>query len=384
MPRKVLMVAGPVHPVPPFGGAAVETWMYEVSKRLMNFEPHIVSVSHPFYPSREHKDEIFFYRIHFSRFYKRLFQKLTKLDPLSYPRRVAQLVAEIKPDIIHMHQFTRWLDPLVRIVGTGGVKTVLHMHNESAVIPDAEVDAFVGCSNYIVDSYRRTPLKSKHSSCLYCGVDLARFMPFWKVQPLRDDVRSRFGIGRDEFVCLYVGRVSPEKGVEHFIRSALLLQEMKDVRFVIVGEIPQKGERGKYAAEMMRMAAPLGDKMQFAGVFPPSKIHLLYLLGDLLVLPSNFEEPFSMAGIEAMATGLPVIASQRGGITEYIADGVNGLFIRGDVPSRDIAEKIRLLRADRELRENLAGNGRATIEERFSWEKIASDVERFYSVLEHL
>jgi len=381
MPKKVLMVAGPVHPIPPLRGAAVETWMYEVSKRLTSFEPHIVSVSDPFYPAREHKDEIFFYRIHFGRLYKRLFQKLTKLDPLSYPKRVAQLIAEVNPDIVHMHQFTHWLDPLAKIIRKEGMKTILHMHNESSVIPETEVDAFVGCSKFILASYNKTPLRSKCSSHLYCGADLTRFMPFWKVQPLRDDVRSRFGVRRDEFICLYVGRVSPEKGVEHFIQGALLLQEMNNVRFFVVGEIPEKGERGRYADDMMRMAAPLGDKIKFTGVFPPSKIHLLYLLGDLLVLPSNFEEPFSMAGIEAMATGLPVIASQKGGITEYLIDGVNGLFINGGVPSKDIAEKIRLLTADRSLREKLARNGRTTIEEGFSWEKIASDVERFYSLL---
>lgn len=381
MPKKVLMVAGPFHPVPPLRGAAVETWMYEVSKRLTSFEPHIVSIADPFYPAREHKEGIFFYRIHFSRLYKRLFQKLTKLDPLSYPKRVAQIIAEVDPDIVHMHQFTRWLDQMTKVISKESMKTILHMHNESSVIPETEVDAFVGCSKFIVDSYAKTALRSKSFSHLYCGVDLTRFMPFWQVQPLRDDVRSRFGIGRDEFICLYVGRISPEKGLEHFIQSALLLQETDNVRFFVVGDMPQKGERRRYADDMMRMAAPLGDKIKFVGDFPPRKIHLLYLLGDLLVLPSN-SEAFSMVGIEAMATGLPVIASQKGGIMEYIVDGMNGLFINGGVPSVDIAEKIKMLTADRRLRENLSRNARTTIEEGFSWEKIASEVERFYSLLE--
>jgi glycosyltransferase involved in cell wall biosynthesis len=66
---------------------------------------------------------------------------------------------------------------------------------------------------------------------------------------------------------------------------------------------------------------------------------------------------------------------------EYIVDGVNGLFINGGIPSVDIAGKIRMLTADRELRENLSRNARTTIEERFAWEKIASEVERFYSLL---
>lgn len=112
--KRVVMVTSPVHPVPPLKGAAVETWMYEVSKRLIGFEPHIVSIFHPFYPLREWRDDIFFHRIHFSRIYKRLFQKITKLDPLSYPKRVLRVIDEVKPDIVHIHNFIDGILPLLR------------------------------------------------------------------------------------------------------------------------------------------------------------------------------------------------------------------------------------------------------------------------------
>jgi UDP-glucose:(glucosyl)LPS alpha-1,2-glucosyltransferase len=330
MSKKVLMVSGPVHTNPPVKGAAVESWMYEVSQRLIGFEPHIVSVSHPFYPAKEYRDGIFFHRIHFSKLYKRLFQKITRLDPLSYPKRISQIIAEVKPDVVHMHNFTRWLDPLLENMCGGSPKTILHMHNESEAIPERGTDAFVGCSKFIVESFRGTSIKARNFSIIYNGVDTGRFRPYWDVGPLKDDIRSRFGIGKNKIVVLYLGRVSPEKGVEHFVQSALLLKNSENIQFYVVGELSKKGDRGAYADEIRRMAAPLGDRITFAGVFPPSKIHLLYLLGDIIILPSNFNEPFSMVGIEAMATGLPVIAARKGGLTEYIVDGHNGLFIDAD------------------------------------------------------
>ncbi len=91
------------------------------------------------------------------------------------------------------------------------------MQNETNVNTKLDVDSFVGCSKFIVNSYKNSPLMAKDYLCIYNGVDLEKFKPYWEAHSLRNDLRNRFGIGKDDFVALYVGRVSPEKGVEHFI-----------------------------------------------------------------------------------------------------------------------------------------------------------------------
>lgn len=265
-----------------------------------------------------------------------------------------------------------------------GIKTVLHMHNEKDLADKIKVDAFLGCSNFIVDSYKKRPVEADCFECIYNGVDLERFKPFWEVRSLREDLRDRFGIKGDEFVVLFVGRVSPEKGVEHLVRSAFILKNEDNIRFFIVGEIARgrrDNKRVRYGMEVIRLASPLKEKIVFTDVFPPAKIHLLYLLGDVLVLPSNFEEPFPMVPIEAMATGLPVIVRKRGGLKEYLVDGKNGLFIDDAAPGEDIADKIRLLYGREELRRELGKRARETVERHFSWERIASDTENFYNDL---
>lgn len=382
--KKILMVAGPFHSNPPLKGAAVETWMYEVSKRIVGFEPHIVSIDHPFYPIREYRDGIFFHRIHFSRLYKRLFQKITRLDPLSYPKRISMIVDEVQPDIVHMHNSIKWFASLVEYIRKKEIKTVLHMTNEIHEIANMKIDALVGCSNFIVDVYKNSLIKAGRHSCIYNGVDLEKFKPYWEVYSSRDNIKKGFEIDKKDFVVLFVGRISPEKGVEHFIKSALMFKDRPNVKFIAVGEIRKgdiKNDRVRYAKEIINIAAPLKDKIIFTGGIPPAKIHQLYLLGDVLILPSNFEEPFSMVAIEAMATGLPVIARKRGGLKEYIVDEVNGFFIDDRTPAVDIAKKVTDLMADKELRDSIGRNGRKTAEERFSWEKITSDVEKFYSQL---
>jgi glycosyltransferase involved in cell wall biosynthesis len=384
MMKKVMMITGPTHTIPPLKGAAVETWMYEVSKRLSRYEPHIASISDPLYPHRECRDGIYFYRIQFSRLYKRLFQKMTKLDPLSYPKRIAHIINKVQPDIIHMHNVARWADSLIKLIKNDGIKKVLHMHNEFSDLCKTEVDLFIGCSNYITDSYRNSSIRAKYYSCIYNGVDLDRFMPYWKRKSERDNIREKFGINRDEFVVLYIGRVSPEKGVEHFVKSALMLKDSKNVRFFVVGEISRgnkSSSRVRYGKDILGMAAPLKDRIIFTDVFPPSQIHLLYLLGDVFVVPSNFNEPFGIVAIEAMSTGLPVIARQRGGLKEYIINGLNGFFIDEGNISEDIVQKINLLISNDGLRQKIGMEARRTVEKRFPWEVIASEVERQYGIL---
>ncbi|MEO5359913.1 MAG: glycosyltransferase [Nitrospirota bacterium] len=384
MPKKILMAAAPVHPVPPLKGAAVEMWIYEVSKRLVGYEPHVVCLADEFYPDTEYKDGIFFHRIRFGRIYRRLCQKLTRLDPFSYNDRIIKLIKEISPEIIHMHNSIKRFTPLIKAVRAAGLtKTMLHVQNEFPVDEPLELDAFTGCSQYIMNHYAAKPIKAAHKFCIYNGVDLDRFKDFREVPDVRDAIRGRFGIKRNDFVVLFVGRVSPEKGVEHFINSAAIINKkrrLEDIKFFVIGEIQKgSGDRADYGRRIVDMAA--GLPVTFTDVFTPSRMHLIYLLGDIFVLPSNFDDPFPFVALEAMATGLPLVTRKKGGLMDYIIDGVNGLFVDEADPAAGIAQKIELLTDDEPLRGSVGKAGRQTIEERFSWEKIAQEVENAYNIV---
>ena len=85
-----------------------------------------------------------------------------------------------------------------------------------------------------------------------------------------------------------------------------------------------------------------------------------------------------MVAIEAMATGLPVITFQKGGLKEYLSDGVNGLFINKDNPAEDIAVKIELLMTDASLKDRLCRAGRKTVNDKFFWDLITAQTEKLY------
>ncbi len=118
----------------------------------------------------------------------------------------------------------------------------------------------------------------------------------------------------------------------------------------------------------------LADRVHFAGYVADSRE--VYVASDVLLMPSRFEG-LPMTLLEAMAMGLPVVASKLDGIAEVIADGHEGLLVEsGDAGG--FAESISRLLENPALGSELAGNARTKIEARFSVERMTSAVEAIY------
>lgn len=377
MPKKVLMFANPIHPIPPLKGAAVESWIYEVSKRIISFEPHIISIGSPYYPKEEYREGIYFHRISFNPLYKRIFQKITRWDPLSYTHKALRIIENINPEIIHIHNISKWALQLIEKLN-GKFKIILHLHNKVLIEKNIKIDVLVGCSKYILDLYKKNEkIKADYYTYLYNGIDLRKFRPYWENLQLRNNIRKIFRIKDKEFVILFVGRVSSEKGVEHFINTAMELKNVDNIKFFVIGEIPKKGERKKYLEEIFEKASLLKDKIFFTDFFPPSKMHLIFLMGDVLFTPSN-SEGFGMVNIEAMATGIPVITREKDGIKEYLRDRINGFYVNEKNIARSASEILIRLKNDVNLRETIGRQGYESVKI-FDWNNITLEVENLYN-----
>ena len=94
--------------------------------------------------------------------------------------------------------------------------------------------------------------------------------------------------------------------------------------------------------------------------------------------PSQIEEGLGMVFLEAAAAGLPSIATRRGGIPEVVREDLNGLLLQQHDDIRELAGKIINLLEDQNLRWRLGKQGRAWVQEHFSWEKIAQRQEEVY------
>ncbi|MDQ2744526.1 MAG: glycosyltransferase family 4 protein [Chloroflexota bacterium] len=195
----------------------------------------------------------------------------------------------------------------------------------------------------------------------------------------RDEFRQRLGIRNGTFVLTVVGRLVPRKGQDVFLQALRLLVERDvPVHGLIVGAPPRNlaGAEALYPVKLQAMAdhPSLCKRASFLG--HRSDIPAILGASDVVVMPS-LDDPFPLAVIEALAAGVPVIASRSGGHAEAIADGVTGLL----VPPRDaeaLAAAVELLRSEPELRDMLSRNGRAAVREHFSEATLPGRLEALY------
>ncbi len=171
---------------------------------------------------------------------------------------------------------------------------------------------------------------------------------------------------------LFVGRLDPsQKGLEVLVRALAKLPASADVRLRLVGE-----DWGG-VAKIQSLASQLGIADRITLVGAVSRTHLLqeYARADLLVLPSRFE-PFGIVLLEAMAAGLPVIASRVGGIPEVVVDGETGLLVEpGDVEG--LAAAMLRLVVDPTLRASFGSRGRERARF-YSWDLLVPQVLAIY------
>jgi len=189
----------------------------------------------------------------------------------------------------------------------------------------------------------------------------------------RVGARREMGLSDDAPVIITVCRLFPSKGPGDLIRAtATLVEDIPDVRLLLVGGESQPG----YQAELAEMASRLGvgSNLIFAGW--RSDVQRLMAAADVFAMPS-IGEPFGLVYLEAMATGLPVVALDSGGTPESVEDGVTGLLSpEGDVDA--LTANLKLLLQSPELRVSMGLRGRECVEKYFTTERVARDIEFIY------
>lgn len=186
------------------------------------------------------------------------------------------------------------------------------------------------CKKEIVRHYK---LPENSIEVIYNAVDIQQFTPQNK-SIYRDAVRSKYGVLPDEILLLFVGSGFKRKGLRHVIDALSLLGSMKTVKLLVAG----RGKTERY--RRLAREKGLADRLVFAGVC--GNIQEMYAAGDIFVFPSEYDA-FGTACLEAMASGLPVIASKASGVSEIITHGKDGFVINHPISPNEMAKYMREL-----------------------------------------
>jgi glycosyltransferase involved in cell wall biosynthesis len=207
------------------------------------------------------------------------------------------------------------------------------------------------------------------------GIDTEKFAP----GPRSAELSQRFGIADDELVILLVGRMVWEKGLFSLADAAALLLRDESFRklkpvFVYAGDGP---ERGGLERRLQRLG--IASSFRLIGSQPYGRLPDIHRLADIFVLPSistrTVQEQFGIALIEAMATARPVLTTHCGAIDEVIGDA--GLVVQANDYFR-LAEGLRTLGLDAELRTRLGQRGLERVQRMFTRELIGEQVANAY------
>ena len=226
-------------------------------------------------------------------------------------------------------------------------------------------DRVVAVSEYTKKKLIELHVPEGKIEVIHNGIDVSSFSGAGK-----GSLRQSLRLAEDSRVAGFIGRLGPEKGIAYLLEAAdTICRSTRGIYFVLIGEGILKEETEAFVASrgLKDRIITLGWRKDATGLLPDL---------DMLLLPS-LTEGTPMVILEAMAAGVPVIASDVGGIGEIIEDSKTGLLIKPRDPGA-IVESVKALLDNRGLAERISSSAMSEVQSRFSARRMSELYERTY------
>lgn len=373
------------NPFPPVYPAGTELRVAEVSRRQRRYRAVVVCGGFPGQAESERDGSMEIERIHVGRIYRRLFRKITRLDPWPYGARMWRRLRAAGADIIHIHNEPKLLAMLAPYLRRFRLPVVVHIANDKPIRRDLLplVTRWVACSAFMRDwLHDEYGVARDRIEVIHTGVDVGNRPARWDIPvERRRALRRHWQVNDGDYVFLFAGRLVKDKGVAEMLDAFERLDAGRPVKLLVAGNVRDskdpRNEKANYGrAVVARMAAM--PNVRWVGSLRPAEMHDFLAAGDAFVLPSLWDDPFPTVMIEAACAGLPIIAGRRGGITEFL-EGCPGLRLLDD--SGDAASLAGAMRWLLENADAGAAAGRwlrRNVEQHFDWARVAEDFEAMY------
>jgi glycosyltransferase involved in cell wall biosynthesis len=233
-----------------------------------------------------------------------------------------------------------------------------------------EADKIITVSNATKNYVLSLGAKPEKIKVLHNGVDLVRFRP---LTGKREEMRRKLGISQNSIVVLTVRRLVYKNGIDTLIESAnIAVKKNPKIIFLVVGKGPDLNK-----VQMKINQLGIENNFRFTGFVKDEDLPFYYNAADFFVLPSKSGEGLPLVALEAMACGLPVIATDVGGISEILMEDYGKLVLpnQPELLAKAILEFCSVDLSSRKL------ELRAVMEEKYSWDK---NVETLIGIYEEL
>ena len=315
-----------------------------------------------------------------------------------YGWQIANNAAQQNYDVVHIHNFSQFV-PLIRAKNPNA-KIVLHLHCEwvnrlpkqaiAARLVDA--DLIISCSDYITDKIKeRFPNYASICRTVNNGVDANYFVPAYS---------DRSQSVKKAPQLLFVGRISPEKGIHDLIDAfvkvvakhpkAILtiagphIVVAKELLFDLQPEPEVRALKYFYSVDYLehiksRIPKAISSQVIFTGSLPQQELLPYYQNADLVINPS-LSEAFGMSLVEAMATATPVVATNIGGMPEIVEHDRTGLVVEPGNPQA-LADAISKVISNPVKAKMMSRAGRKKVLQHYTWSKITEKLVDCYATM---
>jgi glycosyltransferase involved in cell wall biosynthesis len=318
-----------------------------------------------------------------------LHREISPLLDLRAAYRLADLIREVRPQILHTHTAKAGTIGRLaaRLLGGAGPPIVVHTfhgHVLRGYFDPVRSTAFrllerwlarrttalIAVSPEVRDDLVSLGVAPREKfTVVRLGIELDERVGTDSDGP-RAETRRALGIPADRFVVGWIGRMTGVKRTDDVLLAVRALRERGvDTVLCMVGDGPDRDavERRAHQLGIVRDSLFLGYQEEVASY---------YAAFDALILPSA-NEGTPVSAIEALAGGRPVVATRVGGVPDVVRDGVDGFLVEpGDVDA--MAERLSALAADPPLRHRMGEAGRASVHERYSVERLLDDIDALY------
>jgi glycosyltransferase involved in cell wall biosynthesis len=300
--------------------------------------------------------------------------------------KLINVATSMKADVIHSH----WVLPngLSAAIASKILKIpfIISLHGSDIFMADKnKLFRFVAKWVFSQSSYVTACSQELHDRALKINPDINIQVLAWGADPTlfkplenREEIRARYGWKSEEIIITALGRLVYKKGFDHLIS---IIPEIKvgneNFHFVIGGSGPLE-ENLKSLVNQLN----IGDKVSFPGQIPWNEVPEFLAASDIFVLPSQRDKAGNLDGLptvllEAMACGLPCIASDIGGVSLVIKNKKNGYLI--DPKNKfQLIDKLTVLISQETMRNNLRNNARSSVVKKYNWDQVSIKFEKIF------
>lgn len=293
-------------------------------------------------------------------------------------------------DLIHVFNRPQWVSLIAEKLPHARISLSLHnemfhpskISKEEGVKCIQRVKFITTVSRFIESGVKKLyPEAAGKIHTVYSGVDVDRYQPVWsrEATEMRNQLKARYGLTGKK-VVLFVGRLSQKKGTHILIKSVdQVLHSHPDTALVLVGsKWYGENQEDSYVRQIKQMADTINTDVVLTGFLPPNEVVSHYYLGDVFVCASQWREPLARVHYEAMAAGIPIVTTDRGGNAEVVRGKGNGIVISEYNQPQAFADAISYLLEQPDIALEMGKAGRRLAEEKYSWKRVAMDLNGLF------